>query len=514
MASFFTQPPPKLQEYAQVAKDHVPNHGGQHIMQRPRNALDTVHERLGQQLQQGRIGTISMGTLLSGFVKERVSLEALQAAGFGATGHLLDNRRKEAYAALFGLSKPLRTKMLLALREMVKEAALSDPEMWGCVRRYIDTSVDRLWADIIIYEERLANDARNALAGSAIADHAGLAALGVEPLFCSPLWLRAKFLYINLPFDHSIFGQLKNPLFLVCLVLSMMPMFGIRVTFFTVMLACILRGAPADEYQLITFILTFKGTQVISSGAGMSVVAAYKYYMCVHPHQYHSCSMTGPGAKDDLVSGFVDFLGSCVLVWVAFLSLPCSVRSAGLRDLTCEDEEEGAMSDGGRSSAHLSVGTHSDSDVERQRRGSCWYRCCRLCCCRCCLRWDCSRGGRLHGLLLWDLFSFAVSCIFFFLLIYTDVTHLRPDGQPSRPREVKDWEEVEEVFEEDLWTWNFRVSFFFTRTFYAWLSFPFLVFQLPVVNSVLTHTTATGYNRRGFCVPYMLPPLPRKTIAH
>jgi len=41
-----------------------------------------------------------------------------------------------------------------------------------------------------------------------------------------------------------------------------------------------------------------------------------------------------------------------------------------------------------------------------------------------------------------------------------------------------------------------------------WYAFsaPFFLFYLPVLNGILTHTTPTGYNKYGICVPFMMPP--------
>mmetsp|Transcript_10286 Transcript_10286/g.21792 ORF Transcript_10286/g.21792 Transcript_10286/m.21792 type:complete len:466 (-) Transcript_10286:69-1466(-) len=458
MASWFGQG----QDYAQMAQD------------RSRAAIEKAHARYAR---EG--GVAGLGNQLSGYVKERVDLEGLQEAGFSAVGADLQRRKAQAFDGLFMMSGPVRTKMLLAIREMVKEAAVADPEMWGCVRRRIEHTVDMLWTDLLIYQEKVMLDTVNTRAGRAAGDHDGLAALGAMPRFLSPLWFRAQVLYHYLPFDHSIFGQLKDPIFILFTIISMIVIYGVRILFFLVILIFIVRGCPPDEYQLVGYILMFKGTQVISSGVIMSIVAVAKYYMCVHPLSVHTCATVGPGADSDLFSAFVDFIGSSVLVWCAFLCLPCSTRSAGLRQLNVDPEE-----------------VMSDDEGQASSR-------------RCC-RWDTGRGGRLSGLLFWDLFSFLLSCAFLFGLCYIDVTHARPGGEPSEPRQVNSVGDVEDTMLEDLGTWEFRSALFLTRVFYAFLSMPFLVFMLPVLNNVLTHTTATGYNPQGFCVPFVLRPMPRQ----
>ena len=254
-----------------------------------------------------------------------------------------------------------------------KDAALSDPDMWISVRERLGRLIDLFWDDLTLYIESVVFDAKEQLLNRA-ADHKALTEIGHEPTCCTPQWLRAKLLYHYLPFDISIFGQIKNPMFLLLTILSITPMFGIRVTFFTVILICIILGRPPDEYQLVTFILTFKGAQFLSSGVVMACVAAVKYYMCVKPGGHHTCDVEGPGVSQDLITSSVDFFGSCFLVWIAFLLLPCSRSFGGTRDLS---EEEA---------------------TETREKTSC------------CDDYDQRRGGRLAGLLGYDLCCFLMSC--------------------------------------------------------------------------------------------------------
>merc|ERR1712178_531330 len=149
-------------------------------------------------------------------------------------------------------------------------------------------------------------------------------------------------------------------------------MYGVRVAFFTVILIFMLLGCPADEYQLVQYILAFKGTQFISSGVAMACLTAVKYYLCVHPDGVHTCDKDGPGVNIDVFSSMSDFIGCCVLCWIVFLLLPTAQRSAGLKEIA--------------------------DDPEAQKEG-------KLCCCR----WHPGRGGRLNGLFVYDLICFLLS---------------------------------------------------------------------------------------------------------
>lgn len=105
--------------------------------------------------------------------------------------------------------------------------------------------------------------------------------------------IRASVLYHYLPYDRSIFGQLKDPMFWALTVISLVPMYGIRVTFFAFVLVLLISEPPPDEYQLVNYILGFKGSQFIANGMIQSLVAAIRYYMCVHPGGTHTCDTDG-----------------------------------------------------------------------------------------------------------------------------------------------------------------------------------------------------------------------------
>ena len=409
-------------------------------------------------------------TYLGDIFTDRVDLAALREAGYGAQGALLRGARVEALERLVSLSGPIRARVMLALREAIKDSALSDPDMWDCARWRLESVIDLFWDDLTVYVESVVGDAKDQML-KRVADHSALKALGLPPACLSPSWFRAKLLYHYLPFDFSIFGQLKDPMFWILSAISVTPMYGIRVVFFSLVLLCVVAGRPADEYQTVSFILTFKGAQFLSSGVFMACLAAFEYYMCVKPGGEHTCDTEGPGVSQDLATSCVDFIGSCALVWLAFLLLPCTRSFAGAREIT-EDGKNG-----------------KESQAPQEERKCCLY--------------DSTRGGRLAGLLGYDLFSFLLSCVLIYTLTVLDV---------SKEATVR-LEQVavnKDLLVSDLQNWQFRSRFFFGRIVYGLLSFPFLVFQLPILNGILTHTNPTGYNPQGLCVPYLLRPMEEK----
>lgn len=395
---------------------------------------------------------------------------ALAEAGYGLkekAGQIYETKRREGMHQLFDMAAGPQKRVLFALREVVKEGAVADPYMCECIKGYVKDTVDLFWVDLETYLDMARDDMRDQKTGKMTAKMNELEGAGADEqmLTCGLYWWRSKILYSLMPFDISIFGQVRSPLFWILTILSCVTLFGIRIITFSIVLLFIILGRPADEYQLTQFILTFKGLQFISSGVVLGIVAAVKYYMCVNPDGTHTCNVDGPGATQRFWDGVVDWLGSCALVWIAFLFLPCSDRTAGLREIGTEDAESLAREDEDAASS----------------RGCCGQR-----------RYDGSRGGRLRGLMTYDLVCFATSLVFLCALMYRDMVQARRAdlNLDGIEREAKSPEG--------------HVSLFWARMVYSLMAVPFTVFKLPGVFDVLTHTAATGYNRHGRCVPYLL----------
>ena len=171
----------------------------------------------------------------------------------------------------------------------------------------------------------------------------------------------------------------------------------------------------------------FKGAQFLSSGVFMACLAAFEYYMCVKPGGTHTCDTEGPGVSQGLVTSSVDFVGSCALVWLAFLLLPCTRSFAGAREITAQ------------------------SDVKEDEQSGSEERCC---------LYDRSRGGRLAGLLGYDLFTFVLSCALIYVLTVLDVSK-EATVQLEQVAINKD------LLLSDLQNWQFRSRFFFGRIVYG-----------------------------------------------
>jgi len=450
-------------------------------------------ERANEAAKEGQYKLL--GQTLKDFVKEKhnVNMDALKAAGFYITeesGRAYGKMSTEAKKQLFDIAAPMRAKLLMALREVIKQAVVGDPDMSDCLRVRIGRLVDVLWYDVTISVEMAYDDAKQAALGRVENDIEVLGALGEKPTCCSPKWWRAKFLYHFLPYDLSIFGQFKDPLFWLLTGLSMLPYFGLRVVFFLFYLLAVVTCGGPDEFQLVVYVMGLKGTQFLSSGIGMCCFAGIKYYICVRPDCTHTCNINGPGVSISFVEMAVDFVGTCALGWIALWCFPCSVRSAGMRDFVPLDPATGRPLESNRGSGSAAAG-ESDEEAPPRRRGCCHPE-----------RWDTSRGGRLVKLFRYDLICFVLCVLLWFLLRYIDKAHLRPGEHPDFHTDINDVVHSAHVKPSS------RIALFWVRTVYALLAFPFTIFFIPGLQGILTHTSFTGYNMNGVCVPYKLRPMP------
>jgi len=171
---------------------------------------------------------------------------------------------------------------------------------------------------------------------------------------------RAWVLYTLYPHDKTIWVQIKDPAFWLLKAVSVFPLYGVQPIFFIVTLLLIDR---TDEYQLVFYILLFKGSQFISVGLIGTLVGSALYFA-------NSCAAPFPVQPFDTVL----FVAQILCVWLAFLLLPYSQEKGRVKykPLPGDTPEEEA-------------GTIC---------GMPYYR---------------GRGGRLRPFLVHDLFVFCVA---------------------------------------------------------------------------------------------------------
>lgn len=188
---------------------------------------------------------------------------------------------------------------------------------------------------------------------------------------------RCFVLFTLSPYNCSFGRKIKNVWWWFFKLVRVLPFYSMSSLSFLFTLLLIDR---TDEFQLISFILEFKGTQFIGVGMISTLMGALKYISCVNlqplvitlaPHLdssggsnsllllntsatatttvfTHQCDQYGPGSHNSFYLDFVAFVLQIILVWVAFFHLPYTKKrykadeaslSAAVRDeFEVEDE--------------------------------------------------------------------------------------------------------------------------------------------------------------------------------
>ena len=360
--------------------------------------------------------------------------------------------REHAKLKLLETSAPLRAEWMEKLRELMKQRATADPDMWECVKGWYESLIDIIWEDV---EKEIELNVELAWLKSAESQEQS----GPVSSWTCYCWLRRTVLRHYLPYDRSLFGKLNDPLYIALTLIMLIPNAGFRVGVLSMILTFILFPGPPDEFQLINFILLSKGTQFITGGLLSMLQGAVIYFKCFtwHDADLGQCiSEHGPGRVSSLAGAMADYLGSIVLVWIAFLALPYSR----------EHREEKRVAALGRSQPGREREPTRDltDEVKDSLRGG--------------------RGGRLAMLLRYDVSCFALSLLV--LLLLTMSTAELQDREVTLIRHLQE-------------------NIFWCKGIYSLLSMPFSLFTIQPLQQVLTHAAPTGFNALGACVPFNLP---------
>ena len=268
--------------------------------------------------------------------------------------------------------------------------------------------------------------------------------------------LRGAVLYHLQPYDNGGGGRITDIWWWVLTLPAVCPLFGVQQVWFLLLFLLIDKG---DEYQLCSFILSFKGLQALTVGIVGVIIGAVQYGLCVNKTP-PTCESDAPGMSPWFFLELSAFSGQIVLVWTAFMLLPCSdkkgadarVQGAVARAAAAADDAEAAEA------AEAAVGSGSGSG---------------FCCCCCCCRLSKDRGGRLKYWLTFDTLIFLLAA-----------------GLVGITVAVKG----AAVLEAD---WKFRQLLYWSKVMYGLLSTPYLLFSLPLATRLITHARPTGYDKRG-----------------
>eukprot|EP00928_Gymnodinium_smaydae_P022477 TRINITY_DN18865_c1_g1_i1.p1 TRINITY_DN18865_c1_g1~~TRINITY_DN18865_c1_g1_i1.p1 ORF type:complete len:524 (-),score=97.53 TRINITY_DN18865_c1_g1_i1:56-1627(-) len=410
------------------------------------------------------VGLLIASAAKDGYDTTQNQVAAAKQAAFDALPEedkrlLLEARRryqekKEALKEqVLDFTSPHAWKLVEMLKTMIVKEATSDPHMWKSAKRGVRWALDSVFDDIKV-------EAGKALKGVVLSVDSETSD-APDRCILHPGRLRAFVLHHLYPHDRSFFGKLRDPFFYILTLPSLVPLFCIREVYFMFILFLLVLSRPPDEFQLCAFILQFKSKQFITGGFLASMIALLRSFLCrwAKPWGVHVC-VDPEGA----IFGAAQFFLSIVLMWIAFMLLPVSKQYGETRFVAQSGEASGA--------AQL-------LRLEAPKK--------RTACCGC-LALSEDRGGRLAGLLKWDLACFLVACLIFGALFAVGYTSLGDAGN------VQSGQMMEVIAEALL----------YARCVYSFLSFPFFIFEIPGLSRLLMHTHATGFDRYGRCVPFRL----------
>jgi len=324
-----------------------------------------------------------------------------------------------------------------------------DPDMPPMVRRGKNKFIDKVWVDM--HEEILYN-CQAMLDGEEVATEDTDPRPGVD---C----LRAAIRYHEYPYNRSIIWQLQRPLWWVLRIIPCIPWGAILPIFFLFIFLII---DKSDEFQLVQFIILFKGTSFLSHGLIKMVVGFFLYLACTSQSTdgfTHTCSSAGPGVQTGwrvFEIAFGGWILQIILAWLAFLLMPFSKDKGRVKlasdELKKEKNEEAAPAEG----QAATLDRHkSSTDIEGGLQA----------------------GGKIRYLLFWDM-------IFFLSAMGVMIWMLVDRGM--------DWI-----------TYN---VFYTCQIMYGFMSLPFFLFQIPVIRETFTHSVPTGYDKKGRLRPLESPP--------
>lgn len=381
-----------------------------------------------------------------------------------------EKKKDQDLSELLDVTAGMRSRLLTSWKVMLKDSMTGDPDMWTCVRHIYAGAVENVWVDVEHEVERSLEKA--AVVRTERERHEKQGPTSKHALKLGYLQCRAFMLSHFLPFNKSIFGKLNDPIYVVMYLITLLPIQGLRVAFFSIILLMLFFPGPPDEFQLINFILLFKGMQFLTGGIVQLALGSYKYFACYSWHKDNvlECIMVqGPGTGN-FWHMLLDYLGNILLVWVAFFALPYARNLVAMTTKRSLERQRSVREEERRRSS-------VDEEVDVPQFGGLAIR-----------------GGKMRRLIQYDMACFSLSVVALFV-----VTLLTDGLQPT-------WFEMTE-------SPQFKANVFWCMVLYGMLSFPFLMFQLPFFLSVLTHSDPSGFNRHGACVPFGLEPVKTQEVA-
>lgn len=417
--------------------------------------------------------------------------------------------KRQALVAMFAerLSSALSSIMTIIVVQL-KDFLTDDPYMPSMVKSGIRTIIDAVWPDIS--DEIRENILSAAYSSEPIVNHGepgcfaksccknccGEELLEPVPLppseeddhccccegcccridYCStpcfgPI---AYLLYLQFPYDLSIWRQIRKPIWWVLTIIASIPVYGISTLYYIFLF---LITDKEDEFQLMNFIRSFKCLQFVSIGIISAMVGGGQLAVCSLSVP-STCPEFAP--REQLHTIFL-FVAQLVVCWIAFFLLGCAKAKGGLRHQLSE-----IKSDKIRKEAHdaektiiksMLDETLSETLFEEQTDGS-------------------EQRARLRNLMIYDLLVFLIcaGCVAWaaFANLLDDTANVTDDRYSAG-----------DAFLADGKNWKFQLILYFCKTLYGLASFPWVLLLIPGMSALFSKAKPTGVNPYGNTVPLL-----------
>jgi hypothetical protein len=228
---------------------------------------------------------------------------------------------------------------LLKLGSKWRNNVTNDYYMPSLVSAAIGGFVERIWMEVQLQVMQLVKGILNVHTLEKYED----AAIHNHVVVCNCCnRLTAWYRYHMDPFDKTIWGRIRDPIYVIFTVLNLVPYLGFQTVLYLIKLVAI---ETKDDFQCIQYIESFKGLQFVQS-LFYVVRGVVSYLQCAGLEDNNTCSSDGPGVIPD--DGFVcsnlnkiggtnvcfiisagEYLAKVVLVYVAFFLLSNSVSLGG-----------------------------------------------------------------------------------------------------------------------------------------------------------------------------------------
>ena len=283
--------------------------------------------------------------------------------------------------------------------------------------------------------------------------------------------------YSLYPYDKSTWQSFRNPIFVLFRVICLIPFPGVLQLMWFMVLLIIDKG---DEFQLLQYIISFKGMQFLTLGVIKSIIGFTILFMCstredditvsgLTIQRQDSCEDAWTISRIDSF-GLAFLMLQVVIVWVAFSFIPSSKQKGSYHLLLKEDHE--------RRNIKMEEGVYIASTLESRKAKAIDQSDMPL------------LGHRTMKWLIYDMIVFSICVILGLVAMFA---HANP-----RARVIGDDREGGMVT-----NWRFTATLYWLQALYGIASVPFLIFCVPLLSSLFTHAKPTGYDQDGNCVPYV-----------